>query len=244
MPSAFRADWQNPLLFSWPIDREALEPWVPDGLAVDCWGGSAYISLVGLRLDSIRVLGIPTPIASYDEVNLRFYVRRRSDECDPRPGVVFVRQTVPHRFVSFMARFVFGEPFVAAPVSHRFCESETDFGKLLRRVAYQWRHGGRARQFWAEIARSDTTPAAPTTLEDFLTSRYWGYNGKPGTRTKTYQLDRPAWALREISRWEIDSDVGDVYGDPFAAAMRDQPASVILATGSRASVAFPTALAT
>ena len=243
LPPAFQANWLNPLLFSWPIDREALEPLLPDGLEIDCWRGQAYISLVGLRFESIRFFGIPSPVACYDEINLRFYVCRKGNGGDRCPGVVFVRQMVPHRMVAFTARSLYGEPFVAAPVSHQFGHSEFDSAKNPKRVAYRWEYRGRTGQFWAQAESGNSAMPEAGSLEGFLTSRYWGYNGKPGTRTRAYQLTRPEWPLLEPSRWEIDCDAGEAYGDPFAGVMRDEPSSVILAVGSRAAAAPPVTLA-
>ena len=243
LPPAFRSHWLNPLLFSWPIDREALDPLLPDGLEIDHLQGQAYMSLVGLRLESIRVFGIPAPVSSYDEINLRFYVRRKDGGSDRCPGVVFVRQMVPHRLVALAARSMYGEPFFATRVSHEFGSSTHDGAPGPQRVAYLWEHGGRSRQFWAENESGGRTWAEPGSLDEFLTKRHWGYNGKPGTRTKAYQLTRSEWPLLEPSRWDIDGDAGEAYGEPFAGVMRDAPASVILAVGSRAEAGPPTTLA-
>lgn len=243
LPAAFEANWLNPLLFSWVIDREALAPFLPDGLDIDCWGGNAYISLVGLRFESPRVLGIPAPVPSYDEVNLRFYARRSMGAGDRCPGVVFVRQMVPHRATALAARILYREPFVAAQVSHRFSERESEHAEYPPRVAYEWERRGRKLEFWAEAEPSEQTLAAVGSLEEFLTVRHWGYGGKPGSRTRTYQLTRSEWQLRQVSRWGVDGDLGQTYGEPFATVMRDQPASVLLATGSHAGVGWPSALA-
>ncbi len=243
LPAAFEAHWLNPLLFSWPIDREALTPFLPDSLEIDSWRGAAYISLVGLRLESARVLGVPAPIAGYDEVNLRFYVRRVTDGNDSCPGVVFVRQIVPHRITAVAARMVYGEPFVAAPVSHEFGVAEPEGSQCGRRVSYECVHAGRAQRFWAETGSKEQTFAARGSLDEFLTARYWGYNGKPGGRTRAYQLARPEWQLCQVSGWGVDRDLGEPYGEPFTTVMRGEPALVLLATGSRAAVGWPARLA-
>ncbi len=243
LPAPFEAKWLNPLLFSWVIERAALAPFVPEGLEVDCWRGDAYISLVGLRFESVRVLGVPAPVAGYDEVNLRFYVRRRFAGDDGHcPGVVFVRQMVPNRATALAARAMYGEPFMAVWVGHEFSPPETGFGAHPRRVAYQWDYGGRKRGFWAEVGDMAPTPASPGSLDEFLTAKYWGYNGKPGSPTRTYRLTRPEWRLCGVARWGVDCDAGEVYGEPFATVMREEPASVLLATGSRAAVGWPSRL--
>ena len=238
MPDALTANWLNPLLFSWPVDDGVLTPLLPSGLVIDRWQGSAYISLVGVRFENLRVFGIPALPRRYDEVNLRFYARRPAHDGDRQPGVVFVKQIVPHRLTAWLARSLYGEPFVAAPTGHQFDGFETGAERATRRIAYHWQRNGRRQRFWAE---SDGTPAyaAPGSLAEFLTVRHWGYNGKPGKRARAYQLSRPAWTLCDAANWGLECDVTEIYGGSFGAAMQKPPASVLLASGSPAQVHLP-----
>ena len=241
MPAALTANWINPLLFSWPVDDAVLEPMLPPGLVIDRWQGRAYISLVGLRFEGLRVLGIPALPRRYDEVNLRFYVRRPADGDDEWPGVVFIRQLVPHRLTALAARVMYGEPFTFARTGHEFEGLEADESDSRRRVAYHWQHAGRRQRFWAESDQT-LTYAIPGSLEEFLTARYWGYNGKTGTGVRTYHLTRPAWPVCRASRWGIHCDFSDVCGGRIAEAMGKAPASVLLAAGSRTAVSLPVML--
>ncbi|MYC33200.1 MAG: DUF2071 domain-containing protein [Chloroflexi bacterium] len=241
MPAALTANWINPLLFSWPVEDAVLEPLLPPGLVIDHWQGRAYVSLVGLRFDNLRVLGVPALPRAYNEINLRFYVRRRSGDEDSRPGVVFCRQLVPHRLTALAARVMYGEPFETVPTGHVFSGSYAAETLLPACVEYHWDENGRRHQFWAS---ADEAPmiAPPGSLGEFLTSRYWGYNGKPAADVRTYHLTRPAWQVRQASRWGIDCDFSDVCGGRFTEAMRTVPASVLLATGSKTAVSLPVAL--
>ena len=218
-----------------------MEPLLPSGLVIDHWQGRAYVSLVGLRFDNVRVFGVPAPPRAYDEINLRFYVRRRAGDRDNRPGVVFVRQLVPHRLTALAARVMYREPFETAPTGHAFHAGDAAGAALAACVAYHWDENGRRQRFWAsaEEAPMDT---APNSLEEFLTSRYWGYNGKPSSGVRTYHLTRPDWQVRQASRWGIDCDFSEVCGGRLTETMRKMPASVLLATGSRAAVSLPLAL--
>ena len=214
---------------------------LPSGLVIDHWQGWAYVSLVGLRFDNVRVFGIPAPPRAYDEINLRFYVRRRSGDRDGRPGVVFVRQLVPHRLTALAARLMYGEPFETAPTGHEFQGCDAPGTALSACVAYHWDEKGRRQRFWAS-ADEGPTNTVPGSLEEFLTSRYWGYNGKPAAGVRTYHLTRPDWQVRQASRWGIDCDFSEVCGGRLTEAMRKAPASVLLATGSRTAVSLPLAL--
>lgn len=218
-----------------------MEPLLPPGLVIDHWQGRAYVSLVGLRFDNVRVFGVPAPRGAYDEINLRFYVRWRAGDMDSRPGVVFIRQLVPHRLTALAARAMYREPFETAPTGHAFHGGDAAGAALAACVAYHWDEKGRRQRFWAS---ADEAPmnTAPGSLEEFLTSRYWGYNGKPATGVRTYHLTRSNWQVRHAFQWGFDCDFSEVCGGCFNEAMRKVPASVLLATGSRAAVSLPVAL--
>lgn len=218
-----------------------MEPLLPPGLVIDHWQGRAYVSLVGLRFDNLRVFGVPALPRAYDEVNLRFYVRRRSGDEDSRPGVVFLRQLVPHRLTALAARVMYGEPFETAPTGHEFHGCDAAGTAPAACVAYHWDEQGRRQRFWAS-ADDAPTNTAPGSLEEFLTGRYWGYNGKPAAGVRTYHLTRPVWQVRPASRWGIDCDFSEVCGGRLTEAMQNTPASVLLATGSRTAVSLPVAL--
>ena len=113
---------------------------------------------------------------------------------DRGPGVVFIRQLVPHRVTTWVARLAYREPFSAVSMCHRFSGPEAVSWPGKRRVAYGWQSVGRQHSFWLE---SDAEPvyARPGSLEEFLTARHWGYNGKPGGRTLAYTLTRPPWLI-------------------------------------------------
>ena len=241
-PGFLAARWRNVALLSWEVDDELLEPLLPTGLEIDHWGGSAYISLVGLWFDDVRVLGIPVPVRKYEEVNLRFYVRRPQWADVGGPGVIFIRQLVPHRMTAFLARRIYGEPFWSVPMYHRFggADAVTLTGEC--RVEYGWRSNGRQHGFWLE---SDAKPAyaARGSLDEFLTARHWGYNGKPEGRTTAYTLSRPPWTIQPASAWGIDCDAVAVYGPQFGPIMSYAPSSALLASGSSVKLNMPRRLA-
>ena len=91
MTSVFlTARWSHLAMLNWEVDRALLEPFVPAGVELDDWNGAHHVSAVGFLFLETRVLGVPVPFhADFEEVNLRFYVRRESGG-SLRRGVVFV----------------------------------------------------------------------------------------------------------------------------------------------------------
>src|SRR6185369_1491690 len=102
-------------------------PYVPARTELDVWNGRHLVSVVGFQFLRTRVLGIPIPFhRNFEEVNLRFYVRRKVDD-GWRRGVVFIKEIVPRAAIAFMARKLYNEPYIALPMAHRI---ETESGSL------------------------------------------------------------------------------------------------------------------
>ena len=105
-----RAEWRHLLMMSWAVDPGLLRRAIPHGTELDDYAGECWVSLVGFRFLGTRVLGIPIPgHQNFDEINLRFYVRRRGPAGWER-GVVFLRELVPRRAIAWVARTCYHEP--------------------------------------------------------------------------------------------------------------------------------------
>src|SRR5215469_9935889 len=85
------AEWRHLAMLNYEIDPQLLAGFVPAGTELDQWNGKTFVSLVGFRFLRTRVFRIPFPFhCNFNEVNLRFYVRRQLGD-EVRRGVVFVR---------------------------------------------------------------------------------------------------------------------------------------------------------
>ena len=126
------ARWLDLAMLNYEVDPDLLAPHVPAGTELDCFEGRCFVSMVGFRFADTRVLGVPIPLhRSFDEVNLRFYVRRDTTE-GPLRGIVFVKEIVPRRAIAWLARRLYNENYVALPMKRR-----DDLGSSWRRsIAY------------------------------------------------------------------------------------------------------------
>src|SRR5688572_4101608 len=107
------AEWRHLVMLNWRVDPAVLEPLVPRGTTLDAWQGGHYLSLVGFLFLRTRVLGVPVPFhRDFEEVNLRFYVRRTVGS-EVRRGVCFIRELVPRRAIALTARLAYNEPYRA-----------------------------------------------------------------------------------------------------------------------------------
>src|SRR5438270_14092146 len=130
------ANWHYLAMLNFAIDPKILEPLVPAGTELDFHGGQTFVSVVGFLFLDTRILGLPIPLhRDFEEVNLRFYIRKKSAETWRR-GVVFVRELVPRRAIALVARAFYGENYLALPMKH-----EIEHVDLRLDVEYSWRRG-------------------------------------------------------------------------------------------------------
>jgi len=218
-----RAEWRNLLMINYTVDLGVLLPHLPTGTQIDLWQGRAYVSLVGFRFLNTRVLGVPIPFhRNFDEVNLRFYIRRRIGN-EWRKGVVFVKEIVPRWAIAFVARTIYNENYV--------CHAMRNSVNIPGEVKYEWRHNGS----WEHIAATTVgEPIAPSvdSKETFITEHYWGYAKQRDGSTMEYAVEHPAWRVWRCESPKFMADAGRLYGEAFAPYLNASPASAFLAEGS------------
>src|SRR5581483_12309761 len=99
------------LMFNYEVDAALLSDFIPAGTELDRFEGRTFVSLVGFQFLDTRVLGWGVPChRQFEEVNLRFYVRRRTGG-EVRRGVVFIKEIVPRWAVTTIARLVYHENY-------------------------------------------------------------------------------------------------------------------------------------
>src|SRR5207237_2541163 len=115
---------------------------VPSGTEIDFENGETFLSVVGFLFLDTRFLGLPIPLhRNFEEVNLRFYVRRKSADTWRR-GVVFIRELVPRRAIAFLARACYGENYLALPMKYEI----EHLGSNLP-VQFSWLRGRTSKPF-------------------------------------------------------------------------------------------------
>lgn len=217
-------------MLSYEIDPAILRPMIPAGTELDDWNGRTFVSLVGFMFMDTRVMGVSWPgHRTFEELNLRFYVRRKGPEGDWRRAVVFVKEIVPKRAVAWIARAVYGENYLALPMSHSITQHGDE-----RRVSYGWRFRGEACRLGVTVTGEPQDPDAGS-LEEFISEHYWGYTRTRGGRTGEYRVEHPRWRIWKARSAEFACDATGLYGREFADVLRE-PASAFLADGSEVAV--------
>jgi uncharacterized protein YqjF (DUF2071 family) len=229
------AQWRNLLMLTYAVDPKTVIDRVPAGTTLDAWRGNALVSVIGFQFLDTKVLGAPIPFhQDFEEVNLRFYVRRGMD-AGARPGVVFIREMVPRPVVGGMARLLYREPYLVVPMRSRVKPGPPPD------VEYQWNATGT----WCTLAATgggESRELVAGSLEEFLTERHWGYNGEPGKDTLEYQVDHARWRIWNVEATRVAYEAAPLCGHELAQQL-GTPISAIIADGSAVTIHWRTAVA-
>jgi uncharacterized protein len=233
------ARWESLLLVNWECPERLLEPLVPRGTLLDAWHGRTLVSLVGFLFLDTRLRGIPVPgHRNFEEVNLRFYVRRELPDGTSRRAVVFVRELVPRRAIAALARRLYNEPYLAVPMSHRRKLDAQAGGS----VEYGWRHCGSDFRLGAGV-EGPARPPEPGSEAEFVTEHYWGYTRQRDGGTLEYRVEHPPWKVWTPAEARFEGPAAALYGPAFGSVLASPPASAFVALGSEVAVHSGTRLA-
>lgn len=220
------AKWQDLVMANYDVEPSLLEEFVPRGTTLDFHEGKCFVSLVAFMFLDTRVLRVPVPFhINFEEVNLRFYVKRETSE-ETRRGVTFIKEIVPRFAIATVARIFYGEPYEAWRMNRT--KSEKDLG-------YSWWKGDCENNLTVKIGDNLGVPEENSHGE-FIIEHYWGYTKRGENRTDEYKVEHPKWELFSVSDYEIAVNFGKTYGERFAFLSSEKPHSILLAKGSDIAV--------
>jgi uncharacterized protein YqjF (DUF2071 family) len=222
------ARWQNLLVVTYAVADDLLAPHVPPGVAVDHLGGRAQVSFVAFEFARTRLYGLAIPgHTRFPEINLRFYVRSGADR-----GIVFIREFVPRRAVTLVARARYNEPYRRIPM-----HSDT---RPIGRGRLQINHtfGPGPSSLTAEIdARGEPPPVGSD--EHWLTHQEFGFGCTRRGAPRRYRVEHPVWALHAVRDLHLDVDFAGLYGPQWAFLRDADPGHVTFAAGSHVALYPP-----
>lgn len=228
------AQWRNILMLTYAVDPASLIDRVPAGTTLEPWRGQGLVSVIGFQFLDAKVLGAPIPFhQDFEEVNMRFYVRRGTNG-ESRPGVVFIREMVPRPIVGGMARLLYREPYKIVPM-----RSKVDPGPPPD-VEYQWNATGD----WCTLAaqaHGESQELVAGSIEEFVTLRHWGYNGEPGKDTLEYRVDHPRWRIWHVGSEKVAFHAEPLCGHELARELKS-PIAAFIADGSAVTVHWRTTI--
>jgi len=214
-------------MLNYQVDRKLLNDYVPPGTVLDSFDGRTYVSLVGFQFRQARLFGslrIPYH-ADFDEINLRFYVRRKEDK-EERRGVVFIAEIVPKWAVTHVARLAYGENYFCFPMQHRVGSDGPS-----KTAEYAWRLNGTWCRLYAHTS-AVPAPAQDGSLEQFITEHYWGYSTKRNGHSLEYRVSHTPWNIWTSTAAGFEGDATGLYGPELGKVLQRRPDSAFIADGS------------
>ena len=226
MKSVFlTAEWRKLSMVNYLVPPEVLMPYVPPHTELDLYQGNCHVSLIGFMFLNTKLKGIKIPFhSSFEEVNLRFYVRYNEDG-EWRRGAVFISEVVPKFMISLVANTLYKEHYSTLKMKHQWSEND----KTIK-VNYAWN-----KKQWYNFGLTAIKPALPIiegSEEEFITEHYWGYTKAGHQKTSEYGVEHPKWDIYKVADYEINVDFGLMYGDNFKFLNQEKPSSVFLVEGS------------
>ena len=220
-------------MLNYAVDPALFTSMVPVGTELDRFEGKTYASLVGFRFLRARMRGLWIPFHSnFDEVNLRFYVRRRG-VTPPRRGVVFVREIVPRYAIAQVAQRVYQEKYIALPMAHQVIEPTSEHGRM--QAEYRWRYQGQWNRLHVECTGRPAL-AREGSLDQFITEHYWGYAAQADGGSLEYEVTHEPWRVWTATQASFQGNATGLYGPELASYLKGEPDSAFLAEGSAVMV--------
>jgi uncharacterized protein len=230
MTDFLKARWENLVMVNYEVDPDVLQPYLPKGVELDYYQDKTYVSLVGFMFKDTRIFNIPIPLmGTFEEINLRFYVKRIIGK-ETRRGVVFISEIIPGKMVAWTANLLYHEHYSCFPTKHEIIIDKTE-----KKVAYKWL----VNNTWNSItvnARPVSAIIQGGSMEEFIFEHYYGYTKIDDRASLEYRVNHPRWQINEIRQFEIQCDFQKLYGDSFKMLDKANPHSVMLAQGSDVSV--------
>ncbi len=230
MTNFLTAEWRKLIMVNYAVDPTILQPLLPKDTELDLFEGKAYVSLVGFMFLNSKIFGVPMPfMGSFEEVNLRFYVKRWVNN-EWRRGVVFVNETVPFKAVAVIANWLYKEHYTAIPTKHEWLINNNN-----QHINYYWKKKGK----WNNIKLKASVTSAKMqvgSVEEFIFEHYYGYTKVDATNTIEYKIAHPSWEIYQVKNCNINCDFGIMYGSAFAYLSHVKPNSIMLAEGSAIAV--------
>jgi hypothetical protein len=228
--SFLTAEWNDLAMFNYEINPKILENHVPKGTELDLWNGKCYISLIGFMFENVKVLGIKVPFhVNFEEVNLRFYVKRYENGIWKR-GVVFVKEIVPKHAITIVANTLYNEHYQTLKMRHSRTENETS-----KSFQYEWFKDSK----WNSISMKTEKKAIPieaNTETEFITEHYFGYTNYNKEKSIEYAVSHPKWEQLKVLESIINVDFQSIYGNDFKFLQDLKPTSEFLALGSKITI--------
>lgn len=236
-PTIMDQRWTDAVFLHWRIPHAVAAPFMPPGVVPDNFDGSAWVGLIGFRMQGAglgRGPGIPY-FGSFNEINVRLYSR----EPDGTRGVVFLSLDAT-RLAVVLAAQAAGIPYVWSRAGFRGVgtldpvDGVSPADELAGPRAGYWvrRFRGGARSDFAVAPEPDAEATDPLSLH--LTARF-GLHTRFRGRTLYVPNTHTAWPLYRAELTQLEDQLVAAAG----IDVEGLPESVLFSPGVRTQFGRP-----
>lgn len=230
MKTFLSANWNDIVMINYEAPKDCLIPYIPYGTELDDFEGKFYVSLVGFKFLKSKIFNVAIPfLGSFDEVNLRFYVKRKVNN-EIRRGVVFISEIVPFKTVAILANVLYKEHYLACKM-----ESDINIKNDSKHLKYGWQFLNE-NYFIKATFSNKCQELYPNTHSYFIYEHYYGYTKVNDKTTWEYKVNHATWKINEVIDFDVKCDFDKVYGNNFSFLNEQKPHSIYNAIGSRVTI--------
>ena len=180
--------WRDLLFASWSMPIDTVRAVVPPALELDTYNGSAWVSLVPMRVEDCHFRDVP-PVPGLEhfcEVNLRTYVKMGNSS-----GVYFITIDCSDSIADWLGDKLFGAPFIRANIA--MVDQDGEFYFASRRTQSDMPAASFVCGFQPT---GDPFPTSADPVAQFLLERYFlALSDKEGT-VHCVNIQHPAWSIQ------------------------------------------------
>ncbi|HEV2473241.1 MAG TPA: DUF2071 domain-containing protein [Chthonomonadales bacterium] len=182
--------WEHLLFAHWPISPQQLDGLIPEGLTVDLFEESAWLTVTPFLITGARLRWLPSVGSLFDfpEMNVRTYVALQG-----MPGVYFFRLDAANRLAVAGARILYHLPYYHA----RMRIDRENTGYHYRSARHRDDAGASAAWKCRYTPTGAAGPAQPGSVEHFLAERYCLYAGHDGAIYRAH-IHHPPWHIQPV----------------------------------------------
>ncbi len=177
--------WESLVFVHWRVAADELRPYIPAGLDIEEFDGSAWLGIVPFRITGLRARGmVPLPgLSEFNELNVRTYVRAG----DGKPGVWFFSLEATSRLAVWAARRQYRLPYFDARIA---LDDDGD------RIDVACSRLGEADKAFSGVFRPTGEPVVSPvdSLEFFLVERYCLYAAGGGALWRA-EIHHAPWVV-------------------------------------------------
>ncbi|WP_220504015.1 YqjF family protein [Microbispora sp. H13382] len=198
--------WSDITFIHWRYPPGIVQAFLPDGLTVDTYEGSAYVGLTPFLMRGVRAPGLPPlpGLSRFPETNVRTYAR----DARGRGGLWFLSLDAGNLPAVLGARAAYGLPYYWSDMS------VTGAGERRRyRCGRRWPGPSGARCDVDVDLGAALGEAERDGLADFLVERYRLFTVVAG-RLVTAEVEHPRWPLHRAHVSGLEQGLLEAAGLP------------------------------